>query len=166
MLKATLVGNLGQDPEMRYSAEGRPVLSFRVASNYRARTQEGAWEDRTEWVRVRVVGQRAETLSQYLRKGSRVYVDGRLEARPWLNNQSQPQSGLEIFATDVEFMSSRSDDEQMRGGGGGGNGGGGSREPREPRDSMDSGSPPPRSRPAPQSRPDPVDDGDLEDLPF
>jgi single-strand DNA-binding protein len=159
MLKATLVGNLGQDPEMRYSAEGRPVLSFRVASNYRTRTQEGAWEDRTEWVRVRVVGQRAETLSQYLRKGSRVYVDGRLEARPWLNNQSQPQSGLEIFATDVEFMSSRSDDEQMRGGGGGGGG------PREPRDPMDSGSPP-RSRPAPQSRQDPVDEGDLEDLPF
>jgi single-strand DNA-binding protein len=163
MLKATLVGNLGQDPEMRYSAEGRPVLTFRVASNYRTRTQEGAWEDRTEWVRVRVVGQRAETLSQYLRKGSRVYVDGRLEARPWLNNQSQPQSGLEIFATDVEFMSSRSEDEQMRGGGGGGGGGG--YESRGSRDSMDAPSPQ-RSRPAQQSRPDPVDEGDLEDLPF
>src|SRR5262249_7546605 len=97
MLKATLVGNLGQDPEMRYSAEGRPVLTFRVASNYRTRSPEGEWQDRTEWVRVRVVGQRAESLAQYLRKGSRVYVDGRLEARPWLNNQQQPQSGLEIF---------------------------------------------------------------------
>jgi hypothetical protein len=66
MLKAHLVGNLGQDPELHYSAEGRPVLTFRVASNYRTRTQEGAWEDRTEWVRVRVVGQRAESLSTLL----------------------------------------------------------------------------------------------------
>jgi len=112
MLKATLVGNLGQDPEMRYSAEGRPVLTFRVASNYRTRTPEGEWQDRTEWVRVRVVGQRAESLAQYLRKGSRVFVDGRLEARPWLNNQQQPQSGLEIFASDVEFMSQRQVDGQ------------------------------------------------------
>lgn len=165
MLKATLVGNLGSDPEMRYSAEGRPVLSFRVASNYRTRTPEGNWEDRTEWVRVRVVGQRAESLSQYLRKGSRVYVDGRLEARPWLNNQSQPQSGLEIFANDVEFMSSRTEDEQMRGGGSGGSGGGGGGAPRESADSGRTESAP-RPRPAPQSRPDPVDDGDLEDLPF
>jgi single-strand DNA-binding protein len=109
-------------------------------------------------VRVRVVGQRAESLSQYLRKGSRVYVDGRLEARPWLNNQQQPQSGLEIFATDVEFMSSRADDEQ-RGMGGGDPGGG------PPRERSGSGGPPPSrqpSRPAPES----MDEGDLEDLPF
>jgi single-strand DNA-binding protein len=160
MLKATLVGNLGQDPEMRYSAEGRPVLTFRVASNYRTRSPEGEWQDRTEWVRVRVVGQRAESLSQYLHKGSRVFVDGRLEARPWLNNQQQPQSGLEIFATDVEFMSSRSDDEQR-----GGGGGGGSMSDAPPRErSSPSGSAP--SRPAPRSAPEPVDEGDLEDLPF
>lgn len=109
MLKATIIGNIGADPEMRYSAEGRPMMTFRVASNYRTRTPEGEWQDRTEWVRVRVVGQRAESLSQYLRKGSRVFVDGRLEARPWLNNQQQPQSGLEVFANDVEFMSPRQD---------------------------------------------------------
>jgi single-strand DNA-binding protein len=157
MLKAHLVGNLGQDPELRYSAEGRPVLTFRVASNYRTRTPEGSWEDRTEWVRVRVVGQRAETLSQYLHKGSRVYVDGRLEARPWLNNQQQPQAGLEVFATDVEFMSSRPEDEQRRGDDGG----------AVPRAATSAGrSEGPPARPAPQSRPDPVDEGDLEDLPF
>ena len=109
MLKATLIGNLGQDPELRYSGEGRPVLTMRVASNYRTRDQQGNWSDQTEWVRVRVVGQRAETLNQHLRKGMRVYVDGRLEARPWSNNQGQPQAGLEIFASDVEFMSQRQD---------------------------------------------------------
>jgi single-strand DNA-binding protein len=109
MLNAHLVGNLGQDPEPRYSAEGRPVLTFRVASNYRLRTPEGTWTDCVEWVRVRVVGRRAESLSTLLRKGSRVYVDGRLEARSWLNNQ-QPQAGLELLANDVELMGPRQDD--------------------------------------------------------
>ena len=60
MLKATLIGNLGNDPEMRYSASGSPFLRFNVASNFRARTPEGEWQDRTEWVRVTVFGQRAE----------------------------------------------------------------------------------------------------------
>lgn len=113
MLKLQLLGNLGNDPEMRYSAEARAVLTFNVASNGRTRTPEGEWRDVTTWVRVRVVGQRAETLSQYLKKGSRVFVDGRLEARPWKNREGDPQAGLEVFANDVEFFSPRQDaDEQ------------------------------------------------------
>jgi len=83
MLKAAIIGNLGGDPEMRYAADGRPTLRMNVASNYRARTPEGEWQDRTEWVRVVVFGQRAETLGQHLRKGMRIYAEGRLEARPW-----------------------------------------------------------------------------------
>src|SRR3954471_6292984 len=123
MLKATIIGNLGNDPDMRYSASGSPLLRFNVASNYRTRTPEGEYQDKTEWVRVTVFGQRAETLSQYLKKGSRVYVEGRLEARPWTDQQGQIRPGLEVTALDVEFMSSRSDDEQRAGGGGGGGGG-------------------------------------------
>ena len=61
-------------------------------------------------MRVRIIGTRAESLSQYLRKGSRVYVDGRLEARPWMNRDNQPLAGLEILADTIEFMSSRQDD--------------------------------------------------------
>jgi single-strand DNA-binding protein len=117
MLKATLIGNLGNDPDMRYSASGAPFLRFNVASNYRARSPEGEWQDRTEWVRVTVFGQRAETLSQYLKKGMRVYVEGRLEARPWTDQQGQIRPGLEVTALDVEFMSSRADDEQRASGG-------------------------------------------------
>jgi single-strand DNA-binding protein len=159
MLKATVIGNLGSDPDMRYSASGSPFLRFNVASNYRTRTPEGEWQDRTEWVRVTVFGQRAETLSQYLKKGSRVYVEGRLEARPWTDQQGQIRSGLEVMASDVEFMSSRTEDEMRAGGGGGGMGD--SPAPRE----RPSGPPP--SRPAPRSAaPEPMDDGDLEDLPF
>src|SRR3954454_1551362 len=123
MLKASIIGNLGNDPEMRYSSTGSPFLRFNVASNFRTRTAEGNWEDKTEWVRVTVTGQRAESLSQYLKKGSRVYVDGRLEARPWTNQSGQLNAGLELMANEVQFMSSRADDE--RGGGGGGDFGGG-----------------------------------------
>ena len=162
MLKATLIGNLGNDPEMRYSASGSPFLRFNVASNFRARTPEGEWQDKTEWVRVTVTGQRAESLSQYLKKGSRVYVDGRLEARPWTDQQGQVRAGLEVIANEVQFMSSRADDEARAGGMGGG---GGDREFSRP------ANPAPRqqpARPAPQQSraSEPMDDGDLEDLPF
>lgn len=162
MLKASIIGNLGSDPEMRYSASGSPFLRFNVASNFRARTPEGEWQDRTEWVRVTVFGQRAETLSQYLKKGGRVYVEGRLEARPWTDQQGQVRAGLEVVANDVEFMSSRSDDEARGGGGTGGDDYGESAPARQRPAPTNSGQP----RPAPQSRPDADDGADLEDLPF
>jgi len=111
MLKATTIGNLGNDPEMRYSAGGSPFLRFNVAANYRARNQGGEWEDRTEWVRVTVMGQRAETLANHLKKGTRVFVEGRLEARPWTDQQGQVRAGLEIVASEVQFMSAKRDDD-------------------------------------------------------
>src|SRR4051812_8118697 len=161
MLKATLIGNLGSDPELRYSASGSPFLRFNLASNYRTRDAGGEFQDKTEWIRVTVFGQRADTLSQYLKKGSRVYVEGRLEARPWTDQQGQIRSGLEVLANEVQFMSSRADDEARGSGMGGGDFGGGSPPPRE----RSGPSSPPRQ--APQSRPDPGgDDADLEDLPF
>ena len=160
MLKAAIIGNLGSDPEMRYSAGGAPFLRFNVASNFRTRSAEGEWQDKTEWVRVTVFGQRAETLQAHIKKGSRVYVEGRLEARPWTDQQGQVRAGLEVVASDVEFMSSRTDDE-ARGMGGGDYGS--SAPPREPRERSAPSGPP---RQAPQSRQDPDDGADLEDLPF
>ncbi len=162
MLKASIIGNLGSDPEMRYSAGGAPFLRFNVASNFRARTPEGEWQDRTEWVRVTVFGQRAETLSQYLKKGGRVYVEGRLEARPWTDQQGQVRAGLEVVASDVEFMSSRAEDEARGGGGMGGDDYGESAPARQRPAPTNSG----QSRPAPQPGPGPDDGADLEDLPF
>lgn len=155
MLKATLIGNLGGDPdEPRYTSDGRPFVRFNVACNYRNRGQDGEWQDKTEWVRVSVFGRQAEFVTQYLRKGSRVYVDGRLETRPWLDNQQQPRGGLEVLANDVQFMSSRADDE------GGGGGGRPSGPPRE-------GAPAPPSRPSGGRSPVPTaDEAELEDLPF
>jgi single-strand DNA-binding protein len=110
MLMASVIGNLGNDPDMKYSANGAPFLRFNVATNGRVRTPEGQWEDRTEWLRVTVFGQRAESLQNYLRKGTRVYVSGRLEARPWTDQQGGVRAGLEIVANDVEFMSARNEE--------------------------------------------------------
>jgi single-strand DNA-binding protein len=161
MLKVTVIGNLGGDPEeLRYNANGNPFVRFNVAANYRVRTQEGEWQDKTEWLRVIVGGKRAEFLSQYLRKGTKVYVEGRLEASPWIDNQQQPRAGLTVLANDVEFMSSRSDDE-----------GSGLRVVDSPR-AETAGAPaqPASAQPAraagPRSQPPPGDDSELEDLPF
>lgn len=107
MLKASVIGNLGNDPELKYSGNGAPFLRFNVASNGRVRDESGNWKDETTWVRVTMFGQRAETLSQHLRKGQRVFVDGRLEARPWTGQNGQISAGLELVATDCEFFSSK-----------------------------------------------------------
>jgi len=114
MLKATLIGNLGSDPDLRYSASGSPLLRFNVAANHRTRTLEGEYQDRTEWVRVTVTGNRAESLSQYLRKGARVYVSGRLEARPWTDRAGSIQAGIEVLADEVEFFNTRAGDDDDR----------------------------------------------------
>src|SRR3954451_1113817 len=120
MLKASVIGNLGNDPELRYSPSGAPSLRVNVASNFRARTPEGEWEDRTEWVRVIVFWQRAESLAQHLKRGTRVLVDGRLESRPWTDRENRVRTGLEIVAGDLEFVSPRQVDDELQHGGGAG----------------------------------------------
>jgi single-strand DNA-binding protein len=112
MLKAILVGNIGSEPESRFTASGQPLLTFSVASNYRAKNLAGNWDDMTEWIRVTLFGARAERLSTMLHKGQRVYVDGRLEAKPWTDRNGAIRAGLEMIASDVEFMSSRNDSER------------------------------------------------------
>jgi single-strand DNA-binding protein len=113
MLKGSVIGNLGGDPELKYSASGQPTLRMNVASNYRARTPEGEWQDRTEWVRVTVFGQRVEALATRLKKGMRVYADGRLEARPWTDRTGGVRAGLELVAGDVEFAGARQGDDEQ-----------------------------------------------------
>lgn len=107
MLKANLIGNIGGDPDLKYSSAGSPFLRFNVASNGRVRDAQGNWQDETTWVRVTVFGARAEKLAEMLKKGLRVFVDGRLEARPWTDQQGNVRAGLELVASDVEFMSPR-----------------------------------------------------------
>jgi single-strand DNA-binding protein len=105
--KLTLVGNLGVEPEVRYSADGKPVVSCRVASNYRKRDAETRdWVDATNWYRVTTFGRLAERLTEQisdgrLTKGTRVIVFGRLEASAYMDRNNQPQPSLDVVADDI-----------------------------------------------------------------
>ena len=106
MNKVTLIGNLGTDPEMRYTATGIPVGSFRVAVH-----RVLAVKDReTEWFTVVVWNKLAESCNQYLAKGRRVYVEGRLQTRSWIGQDGQPKSRMEIIANDVIFLDAKPED--------------------------------------------------------
>ena len=148
--KLTLVGNLGGDPEVRYSADGKPVVSFRVASNYRKRDADTRdWVDATNWYRISSFGRLAERLADQstggrLGKGTRIVVFGRLEAAAYLDRNNQPQPSLDVVADDVVFADNR---------------------PRGEGDFGGSDLETPPARPIQQRRPA-EEPADLEDLPF
>lgn len=107
LCKAIVVGNLGRDPEKRYTQDGRPVTRFSVAATTRRRERDGEWADHTEWFSVTVFGRQAETLSERLVKGTRVYVEGRLESRQYETQNGQKGFSLDIVASDVLVLDSR-----------------------------------------------------------
>jgi single-strand DNA-binding protein len=107
LCKAMIIGNLGRDPEMRYTPTGKPVTSFSVAVNRVYNTAEGERKEETEWFRVSAWNKLAETCSQYLRKGSKVYVEGRLRTRIWEDKDAQKRLDLEITATDMIILDSK-----------------------------------------------------------
>ena len=109
MNKMLVIGNVGNDPEMRYTPSGAAVTSFNVATNRRYTTGSGEQRDETEWFRVNAWNRLAETCNQYVTKGRKVYVEGRLSSRPWIDRDGQARAGNEIFATDVSFLDSPTD---------------------------------------------------------
>ena len=120
MNKMIIIGNLGSDPEMRYAPSGDAVTSFSVATSYRYKNREGQTVDDTEWFRVSAWGRLAETTNQYLAKGKKVYVEGRLSSRSWVGQDGQTRFSNEIRAQDVRFLDPRgqmSGDPGMGGGG-------------------------------------------------
>src|ERR671932_1793807 len=143
--KLTLVGNLGVEPEVRYTADGKPVVTCRVASNYRRRDQDSRdWVDATNWYRVTTFGRLAERLSEQLStgrltKGTRIIVFGRLEATAYLDRNNQPQPSLDVVADDVLLAESRRGeaDEPNDYPRGGRSGTFGSPPPREPRPAVE-----------------------------
>ena len=115
MLQATLAGNVGNDAEQKYTANGDPILRFNIASNYTERNKDGEYEKRVEWVRVTITGKRAESLGQYIRKGTRVTVVGQLKARPWVgNNDNVLHAGLEMLAGEIDFVNQDGNGQQDR----------------------------------------------------
>ena len=102
--KVQIIGRLGQDPEMRFTANGRAISTFSVAVNRSYSTQEGERREETEWVRVVAWARLAEQVSQYLSKGRQVYVEGRLQTRQWEDKEGQRRYMTEVVAQDVQFL--------------------------------------------------------------
>ncbi len=154
--KVMIIGNLGRDPEMRYTPTGKPVTQFSVAVNQSTKNQQtGEWIEETDWFRVSVFGDRAERAAEQLRKGNRVFVEGRFRTREFEGQDGQKRTSLDVTADNVISLEKRprEDDAGFTGApvtagaaaggfpaGAGGGGGGGSRLP--------------------------ADDADLDDLPF
>jgi single-strand DNA-binding protein len=102
--KVILIGNLGRDPEIRYTTGGTAVANFTLATSESFTTREGKREDRTEWHRIVVWGKTAELCTQYLAKGRQVYLEGRIQTREWENKEGQKQRTTEVVAHTVQFL--------------------------------------------------------------
>jgi len=113
--KVILVGNLGADPDMRYTPSGQGVCELRVATSESWNDKNGQRQERTEWHRVVVWGKRAEVCSKYLAKGRQVYVEGRIQTRTYDDKDGNKRYITEIIASDVQFLSGGSRDGQQRG---------------------------------------------------
>ena len=101
--KVILIGNLGQDPEVRMTNSGTPVCELRLACTDRRRTQDGQWEDQTEWVTVVTFGRTAENAGKFLSKGRSVYVEGRMQTRSWDDQEGKKRYKTEVVAQIVQF---------------------------------------------------------------
>ncbi|MDQ3256496.1 MAG: single-stranded DNA-binding protein [Acidobacteriota bacterium] len=103
--KIILVGNLGRDPELRYTPQGTPVCTFSLATNERRKeTHSAEPKELTTWFRVTLWGRQAETAAQYLQKGRTVYVEGRLRVEEYTDKEGKPRHSLEVSATDLQFI--------------------------------------------------------------
>jgi len=102
--KIIVVGNLGREPELRYTPQGKAVCSFTMASNEKRRDKSGDAQDVTTWFRVTLWEKMAENASKYLDKGSQVYVEGRLRIEEWQDRDGNNRFTLEVSASDMKFL--------------------------------------------------------------
>lgn len=137
--KAIIVGNLGQDPETRHTPSGAQVTTFSVATTERYKDKSGQMQETTEWHRIVAWNRLAEICSEYLHKGSKVYVEGKIQTRKWQDKDGNDKYTTEIIAREMKMLSARGDNQGSGGGnsepwpepptdtgsGGGGMGGGG-----------------------------------------
>jgi len=118
--RVTLVGRLTRDPELRHTGGGDPICSIRLAVSSRARDEGGNWGDRSNYFDVTVFGRQAQTAADYLAKGRRIGVDGRLSWREWQAQDGTKRQSVEVIANDIFFLDSRGEGGEQGGGGGGG----------------------------------------------
>ncbi|ATB36012.1 single-stranded DNA-binding protein [Cystobacter fuscus] len=120
--KVILIGNLGADPEVRFTPGGQAVANFRIATSDNWTDKSGQKQERTEWHRIVVWGKLAELCGEYLKKGRQCYIEGRLQTREWTDKENRKNYTTEVVANAVTFLGGR-DGAGMGGGGGGGGGG-------------------------------------------
>jgi single-strand DNA-binding protein len=105
--KVMIIGHLGRDPEMRYTPSGRPVTTYNVATSRTWNSSDGERHTETEWFNVVAWGNLAEICKQYLSKGQRIYVEGRLQTRQWEDSDGNKHSSTEIVASEMIMLSDR-----------------------------------------------------------
>jgi single-strand DNA-binding protein len=120
--KVILVGRLGRDPETRYTSGGQAVANFSVATDESYKDKNGERQKRTEWHKIVVWGKQAEIAQQYLKKGSLIFIEGRIQSREWQDKEGQKRTSFEIVATNFRMLGGRGDG--MAAGAGAGAGGG------------------------------------------
>jgi single-strand DNA-binding protein len=110
--KVMLIGNLGKDPEIRYTQGGTAVATFNVATTEKFKGKDGQMQDQTEWHRIVAWARLAEICGEYLHKGSRVYIEGRLQTRKWTDQNGNEKYTTEIVAREMKMLSPRGGSEQ------------------------------------------------------
>jgi single-strand DNA-binding protein len=105
--KVLLIGNLGKDPEMKYTQQGTPVTTFSMAVSRSWKSPDGQVKDETEWFRIVAWQKLAEQCNEYLHKGSKVYIEGRLQTREWQGQDGQPRQTVEVVANEMLLLDSR-----------------------------------------------------------
>lgn len=113
--KVILVGNLGKDPEVRYAPSGDAIANVTLATTENWKDKNGEKQEKTEWHRVSFFGKTAEVVGQYLKKGSQVYVEGRIQTRKWTDKEGQERYTTEIVADKMQMLGSRSGSASMDG---------------------------------------------------
>ena len=116
--KVILVGNLGRDPEMRHTQQGRAVANFTIATNERWKDRDGQQQERTEWHRIVVWDRLAEICVEYLSKGRQVYIEGRLQTREWEDKEGNKRYTTEIVASTMQMLGRRGESGDYAGGSG------------------------------------------------
>ena len=129
--KVILVGRLGRDPETRFTGGGQAVANFSVATDETYKDKNGERQKRTEWHKIVVWGKQAEIAQQYLKKGSLIFIEGRIQSREWQDKEGQKRTSCEIFATNFRMLGGKSDG-AAAGGGASRSGGFGGGRPADP----------------------------------
>jgi len=116
--KVILVGRLGRDPETRFTGGGQAVANFSMATDESYKDKNGERQKRTEWHRITAWGKLAEICQQYLKKGTMVYIEGRIQSREWQDKEGQKRTSFDIVANTMKMLSSRAEGAAAGGGGG------------------------------------------------